>query len=163
LIQIIKIEESHIPLVQRYASNPKIGETCNVPNPYPIDGAKAWYKHIKDNQAKGICEIFTIEFNQNFAGIISLNKLDLVTRKADVDYWVRSDLHNRGIATEAVRMLIEYAMTLGVETFNSGCLSSNLASKSVLQKNGFAIVSTETLRDGKFSGKEFSYLLRTSS
>ena len=160
MIQITEIEESDIPLVQRYASDPKIGETSNVPNPYPANGAKVWYERIVENKEKGVSIVFAISRNEGFAGVISLNNLDLKTKRADIDYWVRADLHNRGIATEAVRKLINYANDLGVEVFGSGCLASNFASQSVLRKNNFSIISTNTITEGKFSGKEFIHFQR---
>lgn len=142
-------------MVQRYASDPNIGATSNVPYPYPSDGAIAWYKNVMKNKENGISIVFAIIRDQEFAGVISLNKLNLDTKTADIDYWVRADFHNKGVATAAVGRLLHYATKLGIQKFQSGCLESNKASQSVLEKSGFAAAGKNTIREGKFAGHEF--------
>ena len=154
MIEIAEINQSHIPLVQRYVSDPIIGASSNVPHPYPSDGARAWYKNVMDNRIKGVSIVFAITRDQDFAGVISLNGLNLDTGTANIDYWVRADFHNQGIATEAVGRVLDYAVKLGIVIFKSGCLESNHGSRSVLRKNGFSSVAQDTIEEGKFAGQE---------
>ena len=163
LIELKEIEERYIPFVQRYASDPIIGETSNVPSPYPDSGAEQWYRHVNKNIQIGISKVFVIMFQDEFAGIVSLNKLNIDSRSADVDYWVRSDFHGKGIATKAVNMALLHARELGISNFHSGCLASNVASKKVLVKNGFTESNCSVISSGKFVGKEFLSMRRSYS
>lgn len=141
-------------MVQKYASDPKIGASSNVPHPYPSDGANVWFRNVMEQMRKEVSVVFAIALDNDFAGVISLNNLNLDTKTADIDYWVRVDFHNQGVGTEAVGRVINYAIKLGIEKLKSGCLESNHASRSVLRKNGFSLVGQDKIVEGKFTGQD---------
>lgn len=163
LIELKEIEERYIPFVQIYASDPIIGKTSNVPSPYPENGAEQWYRHVKKNIQNGSSKVFAILFQDEFAGIVSLNKMDIDSRSADVDYWVRADFHGKGIATKAVDIALSQARKLGISNFHSGCLATNVASINVLIKNGFSKSGCNVIGSGKFVGKDFLSMRKSYS
>lgn len=154
MISLNRLEEKDIPLVQKYASDPEIGKLSNVPSPYPENGAETWYNHVVSLQNIGCSKVFTIVYNNEFAGIISLNEIVKSEHKANIDYWVRSDLHSKGIGTFAVKCVINHAKQLGLKNFYSGCLRRNVGSKKVLLKNGFNVIQQFTLTEGKHHGED---------
>jgi len=54
-------------------------------------------------------------------------------------YWMGADEAGKGIMTEAVSMVLPFVFdTLGLHRIHAACLPNNLASRRVLEKNGFA-------------------------
>lgn len=152
---------AHVPLVQRYASDPKIGASSNVPVPFPDDGAKQWFRYVEAKIAAGRSRVFAIEDDGEFRGVIALNCIDGGRGEAQLDYWVAVPFQQRGIATEAIAKCLEYASSeLAIRRFVSGCLAVNEASARALLRNGFRELEREILHSGKFSGQEYRRFAR---
>lgn len=71
-------------------------------------------------------------------GAISLKNMDLVNKKASLGYWIGEQYWGRGIATECVSMIIDYAFSaeLGLKELSAYVFPGNKASIRVLEKNG---------------------------
>ncbi|WP_158589098.1 GNAT family N-acetyltransferase [Alginatibacterium sediminis] len=153
MVRIRNIRQQDVPSVQRYASDPSIGQTSNVPSPYPIDGAMQWYSHVQKLIAQGSSQVFVIEYLGQFAGIISLNNICFDQSRANIDYWVREDLQAKGIATSALRLALQGLKEEGIRNCFSGCLARNIGSQKVLLNNGFGLDQTIEANEGKFKGE----------
>lgn len=106
------------------------------PHPYTEEHGKAWLEKVVDalpaiNMA--------IEADGKLAGGIGLIlNGDVYIKSAEVGYWVGEKFWGKGIATEAVRQMTEYAfyyfdlVRLYAEVFET-----NKASMRVLEKNGY--------------------------
>ena len=155
IVSIEPINEKYLPLVQKYASNPQISKTSNVPYPYPKNGAEEWYAVIKKDIKAGKCKVFVILDDMRFCGIISLNDIQKEKQTAQIDYWLAVEFHNKGITTKAVKSVVELAYeTLSICKFYSGGLKRNIASSRVLEKNGFAEIEVFIMSEGKFKGEK---------
>jgi len=63
---------------------------------------------------------------------------DLLRRSAEIGYWLGEEYWGRGIMTEAVRAMTEYAFeTFDINRVYAGVLEYNLSSVRVLEKNGY--------------------------
>jgi RimJ/RimL family protein N-acetyltransferase len=73
-----------------------------------------------------------------FVGSIGLKNIDLVNKKANLGYWIGEQYWNRGIATECVRLMIDYALSsqLALNEISAYVFPENKASIQVLEKNG---------------------------
>ncbi|WP_158752834.1 GNAT family N-acetyltransferase [Dyella sp. S184] len=155
MISITAISEIHLPDVQLYASDPKIGAMSNLPSPYPQNGAVQWFSAVSERIAAGQSHVFAVVSKESFCGIISLNAINHEAKSAELDYWIASPFQRRGIATQAASLAIRYATeTLSPRKIFSACLSSNEASARVLEHNGFIEISRHQLKSGKFVGHE---------
>jgi RimJ/RimL family protein N-acetyltransferase len=117
-----------------------------VPNPYSVGDALDFIKsaHIDFNSFKALH--FAIEYktkskprnNVVLVGAISLKNMDLVNKKASLGYWIGEQYWGRGIATECVSMIIDYAFSaeLGLKELSAYIFPGNKASIRVLEKNG---------------------------
>jgi [ribosomal protein S5]-alanine N-acetyltransferase len=106
------------------------------PHPYTEEHGKAWLEKVVDalpaiNMA--------IEADGKLAGGIGLIlNGDVYIKSAEIGYWVAEQNWGKGIATEAVRQMTEYAfyyfdlVRLYAEVFET-----NKASMRVLEKNGY--------------------------
>lgn len=154
-VTIEPINEQHLPFVQKYASNPQISKTSNVPFPYPENGAVEWYGFIKEGVKSGKCKVFAILNNSEFCGVITLNDIQIEKQSTQIDYWLAVEFHNKGITTKAVKAVMNLASeTLSICNFYSGGLKKNFASCKVLEKNGFSETGTFVMSEGKFKGEE---------
>jgi RimJ/RimL family protein N-acetyltransferase len=84
---------------------------------------------------------FAIEYQGVFCGCIGLvPQVDVYRLSAEIGYWLGEPYWGKGIATAAVRLMLEYGfLTLNLERVFAGVFESNEASKKVLLKNGFAL------------------------
>ena len=72
-------------------------------------------------------------------GMVSLaDVLRGALQMGNVGYWVDRDCNGRGLATAAVRDVVEFAFSeAGLHRLEAGTLVDNRASQRVLEKNGF--------------------------
>ena len=156
MISIEPISRSHLPFVQRHASDPIISAASLVPYPYPDDGAARWYDVIHPKIEAGLAKVFAIKSNDDFCGVVSINQIDQQAGSGSVDYWVAVPFHGIGVGSGAVNLVLRHAHErLGLFKFNSACLLRNIASVRVLEKNGFKQKAQMILRDGRFKGETF--------
>jgi len=102
-----------------------------VPNPRPADG-------------HGASGFFNIGFDGDFAGFVSL--VGSPPLEAVVGYDIKPRFRRLGVATEAVQALIAQASGFGLAGLQAQCRSDNLASRRVLEKSGFELISSLPFR-----------------
>ncbi len=72
------------------------------------------------------------------AGSIGLFKIDKENKNAEVGYWIRKDYWNKGLATEAVQLVLGFAFkNLKLHRVYARTFKENTASARVLEKAGF--------------------------
>ena len=113
-----------------------------VPYPYPEGLAERWIDAHPVWRAEGSAYHFGIEATQlaNAAapliGVITLEREQEASFR--LGYWVAQAWWGRGVATEAVRRIIDYAFgDLAAETLFADHFDDNPASGRVLNKCGF--------------------------
>lgn len=127
------------PAVQLLAGDERIADTtANIPHPYPDGEAERWLASVAiDTQAGtqvsyAICLADTGEL----VGCVSL--MHIAEREAEIGYWVGVRYWGRGIATQAVRGIVDYGLgVMGLRRIHARVLSRNAASGKVLLKLGF--------------------------
>jgi [ribosomal protein S5]-alanine N-acetyltransferase len=134
-----------------------------IPNPYSIDDALEYIKGANRdfNTLKALH--FAIESkiiprsrnNLKFVGTISVKNIDLVNKKADLGYWIGEQYWGRGIATECLKLIIDYAFSaeLGLKQLCAYVFPENKASIRVLEKNGMNKIG-EVNEYHKLSGRD---------
>jgi [ribosomal protein S5]-alanine N-acetyltransferase len=156
MVVLEPISNAHFDLVLKYASDKRISDTSNVPHPYTREMAEEWFKAVSKRQEIGQSKVFAIIYESNFAGVISLNNIQVKLRAAEVDYWVAVIYQGKGVATLALAEALKYGEKhLGLKKFVSSCLKRNVASLSVQRKNGFKVIKIALLESGKFTGEEY--------
>ncbi|OAB42348.1 GNAT family N-acetyltransferase [Paenibacillus antarcticus] len=153
-VKIRPVDFEDSKFVQEYASDYRISQTSNIPNPYPEGGGASWARMVISRREQGISFVFSIFEEDLFAGIMSLNAINNDDRSAELDYWIAVPYWNRGIGTEAAKQAIKYAFEdMKLETIRSACLAKNNGSFKVLEKNGFIRANEFIFEDGKFKGE----------
>jgi [ribosomal protein S5]-alanine N-acetyltransferase len=86
--------------------------------------------------------LYAILDREALAGVISLsNVVRGPLQSASLGYWVDEPRNGLGLATRAVASLAELAFgELGLHRLEAGVLVDNVASRHVLEKNGFTLI-----------------------
>ncbi|MGC6429758.1 MAG: GNAT family N-acetyltransferase [Jejuia sp.] len=89
--------------------------------------------------------LFTIKKNETNAlvGLVYLKELDWTKKQGEFAYAIDYNVEGKGIMTEAIYQLSEYAFAhLGIETLQIIVHSSNSGSKKVAEKCNFLYIKT---------------------
>lgn len=137
----------------RIANNPNIANQLRdaFPHPYTMDAAREW---IAFNLRSDSPTHFAIEMDGSLAGGIGyFPGRDIERISAEVGYWIGEEHWGRGLATEALLMLVDlikerkqFARLFALP------FASNLASRKVLEKAGFkcdAILRQSAIKSGQ--------------
>ncbi|RNC86384.1 MAG: N-acetyltransferase [Winogradskyella sp.] len=91
---------------------------------------------------------FTISYNTNFAGIISLKDTDMQNKKTEIGYWLSQDFQGKGIVSKSVETLCDFAFNeMHLNRIQIKCAVENVKSKQIPERLGFQFEGIE--RDGE--------------
>lgn len=144
---IYLLQQRHAAAIQELASDAAIAATTRIPHPYPENGAATFLEIVEQQRQEGIGYGFAIEDGGRLVGVCGLHDFSNPTT-ADLGYWVGRPFWGKGYATFAVKMLLEFAFhQLRLETVRAIVLQDNIASRRVVEKNGFRAVRVEPNSD----------------
>jgi RimJ/RimL family protein N-acetyltransferase len=106
------------------------------PHPYKHADGEAWLNLVREMSP---VVNFAIEVDGRLAGGIGLIlNGDVYVKSAEVGYWIGEPFWGRGIATEALRQMVEYTFYyFDIVRLYAEVFEDNKASMRVLEKNGF--------------------------
>ena len=135
LLRLWSIQDAHS--LAKHANNEKIAANLRdgFPHPYTEVDAKNWLKNaIIDKNL-----LLAIEVNgEAVGGIGVIYKEDVYRKSAEIGYWLSESYWNKGIISEAIKILTEYTFANSdIVRFYAGIFDNNPASAQVLQKAGF--------------------------
>ena len=111
-----------------------------LPNPYTNKSAEWWLNMVKENEGKkGIFREIVVD--GQIVGTISVEQKEDVYRKdSEIGYYLLQEVYSKGIMTEAVGQICEIAFEkLDIIRITGQVYEPNIASKKVLEKNGFIL------------------------
>jgi RimJ/RimL family protein N-acetyltransferase len=115
--------------------------TARIPHPYAIEDAEQFIASVNKREGEA-CFAVTLD-----GAPIGVCSVDLREDGPEMGYWLGVPYWGRGLATEAVRALIDHAFgDLEHETLISGARVNNSASRRVLEKCGFQWTSVRLSR-----------------
>lgn len=128
------------PALQVAANNRKIADGLrdSFPHPFTHQHAEEYITSLIENNPQ---TDFVIEEDGVFAGRIALDlKDDIYRTTAEIGYWIAEPFWGKGIATEAIGLMVAYVMQHfdRVRLF-AVCFESNTGSRKALEKNGFVL------------------------
>ena len=138
--------------IAELADNRNVAEmTANIPHPYGMADAAAFVANLPSGAGAATFAIFLRTDGYNPLGPpIPVGMCGFVARKGEppeIGYWLGEPYWGRGIATEAVRALIDHAFgDLRHEALLAAARVVNPASRHVLEKCGFQWTGAGLLR-----------------
>jgi len=135
-------KEDIAPLID-LANNRNIADNMRdrFPHPYTLKDAEEW---IVLNEKRDPATNFAIEVDGKLAGGCGMQVFqDVYRHSAEIGYWIGEPFWGRGIATEAMKLLLEKIETdfPGIIRVSAEIFEHNIASMKVLEKNGFHLES----------------------
>jgi len=116
-----------------------------LPSPYGEAEAREFIQSRENNHAAGTALHLAAALDADGAAVGSFSLLGIGAGRgvAEVGYWVHPAARGRGVATEAVRLLVRHALVpiedggLGLRRLVLFAATENAASRRVAEKNGF--------------------------
>lgn len=112
--------------------------TNGFPHPYTVEHARSFINMAnRDNPV----HIFAIEVAGEAAGGIGIHpQSDIHIKNAELGYWLAEKYWGKGIITEAVKQMVDFAFrTYDINRVFARPFSNNPASQRVLEKAGFKL------------------------
>ena len=129
------------PALADEANDPRVARTLRdyFPKPYSVDDALRFIEEAQSGS--GPATQFVIEADGEVAGVMGLFVgEDVLRRNGEIGYWLGHRWWGRGIATAAVRLVVDYAFgELGLRRVYAEVFGNNPMSLRVLQKAGFEL------------------------
>jgi ribosomal-protein-alanine N-acetyltransferase len=120
------------------ASDARLAATCNVPHPFPDDGAEHLFANAQEGWESGRFLVFSLLESDVFRGLAMLHDVDAAAGTAGLAFWVDVGHWGRGLATFAARAACDEAFReRGITVMEAVCLADNAASARVLVAAGF--------------------------
>ena len=124
--------------LQKNANNPNVSQFLmdRFPSPYTMEAATIWVNSLLEQDP---LINFAITINDEVIGGIGLElRQDVYRNTALIGYWLSEELWGKGIITEAVKLVTQYAFEhLDLIRLQAGVLEKNPASMRVLEKAGY--------------------------
>ncbi len=137
-VTIRKWNESDIPSLVQYANNINIWNNLrnSFPHPYTEDHANSW---VATSSVEEPLINFAIDLDgEAIGGIGLIFNSDVYVLSAEIGYWIAEPFWGKGIATEAIRQMMEYTFYyFEVVRVYAEVFENNKASMRALEKNGF--------------------------
>ena len=138
------------PAIQALAGDERIADTtANIPHPWPDGAAQSWLAEVSEKRARGVHLAYAVTDLESgeLMGCISL--MDIDAGQAELGYWVGVPFWGRGVATSALRAVVDHAFgDMGLLRLHARVLVRNAASARVLLRLGFIHTGCEDSRCG---------------
>jgi RimJ/RimL family protein N-acetyltransferase len=119
--------------------DPDVLRFTRVPTPVSPGFARAWLDRYEEGRREGEREAFAIvEEHGSFLGLAVALRIDRETLTAELGYTIAPEARGRGVATEALRQVTEWAFAeLGLIRIELLISVENAASKKVAERCGY--------------------------
>jgi RimJ/RimL family protein N-acetyltransferase len=138
-IRLEPFGEGHLAELEEMLGDPELLRFTRVPEPVPDGFARLWLDRYEEGRADGSREAFAIlDQSGTLAGLALAPRIEREERTAELGYVVAREARGRGVATEALRRLTEWAFTeLGMLRLELLISVDNAASKKVAERSGY--------------------------
>lgn len=137
-IKLEKLALKHAEELKTCLNNKDVVKTLNgIKFPFKLEDSK---KYIKDSCSNKDSYEFAIIYEDKLVGTIVLENPNSNKKIFEVGYVIAKPYWGKGIATKALKEILEYAFNkLKLKKVWAGIISNNPASGRVLEKAGFKL------------------------
>jgi RimJ/RimL family protein N-acetyltransferase len=146
MLGLVPFGESHLGELEEMLHDPDLLRFTRVPEPVPPGFARTWLQRYEDGRRDATREAFAIvDDGGEFLGLALAVQFDREKRTAELGYVVAPAARGRGVATEALRQLTDWAFAeLDMLRLELMISAENGGSKKVAERCGY--VREGTLR-----------------
>jgi RimJ/RimL family protein N-acetyltransferase len=119
--------------------DPEIPRWTVVPSPYEEHHARDFIAgSVEDREAGRELALAIVDEEDTLLGAIGVGRFDWDDRKAEIGYWIASEVRRRAVGVRATRLLARWALTeLGLERLELLANPENEASQRLAERAGF--------------------------
>ncbi|MFL5961225.1 MAG: GNAT family N-acetyltransferase [Gaiellaceae bacterium] len=137
-IRLEPFGELHLSALEEMLDDPQLLRFTRVPEPVPPGFARIWLERYEQGRRDRSRDAFAIVEGGDFLGLALAPRIEDEERTAELGYVVSPAARGRGVATEALRQLTDWAFAeremLRLELLIS---VENVASKRVAERCGY--------------------------
>ena len=105
---------------------------------YSLKMAEEFVERSRANARKGESLSLGIFQEERLIGVIGFVGFDTIVRKTEIGYWIDGDWEGKGIISNGVRLLIDFAFNeLSMNRIEIRCSATNVRSAAVPKRMGF--------------------------
>jgi RimJ/RimL family protein N-acetyltransferase len=111
-IRLEPLFEAHLPAVEEMLTDDGVLRFTRVPEPVPPGFARPWLASYEEGRRDGTREAFAVVDSEDasFLGLALAVRVDREEQTVELGYVVAPAARGRGVATEALRLLTEWAL-----------------------------------------------------
>jgi len=139
-VSLRKLKLSDAPVLYKYAKDPAVIRTTLLPSPYKFEHATQFIRKSFYAAKKNRWHVFAVvgKTSGEVIGVTGIHKIDSLSKKAEIGYWIGKKHWGNGFATEAVAVVLPFCFrTLKLRRLYACTLGNNVASNKILLRNGF--------------------------
>ncbi len=162
LLRPWRVEDA--PVLAAAWRDPEITGRLRVPEPSDEAAARRWISQREQAWAEGRSVDLAVTYRPSGAviGEVGLSGLDPVRRAALVGWWIAEDWRGQGRASEAVRLVVDWALSDGpLEAVMAEITSDNPASVAVARRAGLRRVDAPRRASSEPEGRPMLVFART--
>ncbi|MGI8668108.1 MAG: GNAT family N-acetyltransferase [Jatrophihabitans sp.] len=151
------MSEARLPALRAVIGDPEIARFTRFPSPVPDDFVTEWYARYAAGRAAGSREAFAAvaRDDDRFLGLALAPQIDREAREMELGYLVSPAERGRGVASELLRQLTDWAFDAGQAVRVSLIIDvDNIASSRAAARAGY-------LREGVLRSTYFKQGLRS--
>ena len=139
VIQLVPLSEAHLDGLAGLLEDPDVVRNIRVPEPCEAGFERRWLEAYRTGLEDGTRDGFAIEDPETgaFLGLAGLVAIERDENQGEIGYVVVREARGRGVATEALRLLTEWAFASGIVRIELLISVDNPASKRVAQRCGY--------------------------
>jgi RimJ/RimL family protein N-acetyltransferase len=139
-VRLELLNERHLAAVAAMLSDPDVLRFTRVPEPTPVDFAHQWLAMYEQGRRDGTREAFAaLDGGGEFVGLALAFGIDRAEAEAELGYIVTPAARGRGVGTEALRLLTDWALAEGMARLELLISVENDASKKVAARCGYEL------------------------
>jgi RimJ/RimL family protein N-acetyltransferase len=139
-ILLESLDDTHLEGIASLVDDPEVQRFTRVPVPAPAGFARTWVEAYEEGRRDGAREAFAVldATDRSFLGAAFVPRIDRDARTVELGYAVAPHARGRGVATETLRQLTEWALTtLGALRIELLISAENEPSRRVAARCGY--------------------------
>jgi RimJ/RimL family protein N-acetyltransferase len=140
-VRLVPLDDEHLVEVAAMVADPEVIRYTRFPQPLPAGFLAQWYARYRNGRTDGTRAAFAIiDAADSFCGLALAVRIDGEAREAELGYMLAPGARGRGIATEALRQLTDWALdALGLQRLQLLISVDNQASSRVAKRAGYTL------------------------
>jgi [ribosomal protein S5]-alanine N-acetyltransferase len=143
-MQLVPLVEEHLASLAPLLHDEEVVRFTRFPSPLPDNFMPGWYERYQTARANGSGELFAAvePGSGRFVGMGLAPHIDTTAREMELGYLVAPSDRGRGIGTELLRQLTDWAFRGGAIRLSLMIDVANVASQKVASRAGYQLEGT---------------------